>query len=86
VQSFLPSFGIPGTTWRDASHRLRVKCALLLLSAEDASVSEVAASAGYASAEALGRAFRDAGLDAPSRIQERLRIARGAFGPNAPVE
>jgi transcriptional regulator GlxA family with amidase domain len=73
LQSFIPTFGIVGESWRDATHRLRLKCALLLLSAEEVSVAEVATATGYASPEALGRAFREGGLEPPSHIRQRLR-------------
>lgn len=79
TQAFIPFFGIRGRSWRAATHRLRLKAALLMLSAEHATVSEVAAAAGYGSVEALARAFRDAGLGSPSGLQLQLRASREAL-------
>jgi transcriptional regulator GlxA family with amidase domain len=49
---------------------------VVLLSADDASVTDVATAVGYGSVDAMSRAFRDAGLPPPSVVQEQLRAAR----------
>ena len=59
--------------WRAMARRYRLKLAVLLLSAHDAQVAVVAREVGYGSADAMGRAFRDAGLPSPSEVQRRLR-------------
>ncbi len=66
------AFGIGGG-YRDALLMLRLRMAVLLLSAPDATVAEVAKQVGYGSPIALARAFRDAKLPAPSEIQTALR-------------
>jgi AraC-like DNA-binding protein len=63
---------VPGGGWRAATHRLRLKTAMLFLSADGVSVAEVANAAGYGSTEAMTRAFRAAGLPPPSTMRERL--------------
>jgi transcriptional regulator GlxA family with amidase domain len=55
------------------SRRLRLKMAVIMLSAKDATVAEVARVVGYGSADAMARAFRDAELPAPSEVREALR-------------
>ncbi len=59
--------------WRPTVHRIRLKLAVLLLSAPSAAPAAVAKEVGYGSLDAMGRAFRDAGLPAPSAVQRELR-------------
>ena len=59
-------FGLGG--WRHEMRRLRLKIAALGLSAEGATVAEVARATGYGSTEAMARAFREAGLPPPSTV------------------
>jgi AraC-like DNA-binding protein len=66
------AFGIGGG-YRDALLMLRLRVAVLLLSAPAASVSDVAKLVGYGSPIALARAFRDAKLPSPSVIQAAVR-------------
>jgi AraC-like DNA-binding protein len=66
------AFGIGGG-YRDALLVLRLRTAVLLLSAPDAGVAEVAKLVGYGSPIAMARAFRDADLPAPSAIQADVR-------------
>lgn len=66
------AFGIGGG-YRDALLVLRLRTAVLMLSAPDAGVGEVARLVGYGSPIAMARAFRDADLPAPSTIQADLR-------------
>src|SRR5579859_6097727 len=51
VRSFLSSFGIVGRHWRSTTRHFRLKLAVILLSAEHASVAEVAAAVGYGSSD-----------------------------------
>jgi AraC-like DNA-binding protein len=67
------TFGLFGTGFRDAMRVLRLRAAVLLLSAPDGSPSDVARTIGYGSLDAMGRAFRDAHLPAPSVVQEAVR-------------
>ncbi len=66
------TFGF-GAGYRDALLALRLRMAVLLLSAPEATVADVASAVGYGSAIAMARAFRDAGLLAPSALQAALR-------------
>jgi AraC-like DNA-binding protein len=66
------AFGIGGG-YRDALLMLRLRVAVLLLSAPEATVGDVAKLVGYGSPIALARAFRDAKLPSPSMIQAALR-------------
>jgi AraC-like DNA-binding protein len=75
VRRFLSASGLVGTGWRPASRHLRLKMAVIMLSAKDATVAEVARVTGYGSTDALARAFRDAELPAPSAVREALRAA-----------
>jgi AraC-like DNA-binding protein len=52
---------------------LRLRSAVLLLSAPDGGVAEVAKLVGYGSPIAMARAFRDADLPPPSVIQADIR-------------
>ena len=67
------AFALVGPGLRGVTHVLRMNTAVLFLSAEGASVAEVALATGYGSADAMARAFRDAGLEPPSLVQRRLR-------------
>jgi len=66
------AFGVGGG-YRDALLVLRLRSAVLLLSAPGAGVAEVARLVGYGSPIAMARAFRDADLPAPSVIQADMR-------------
>lgn len=68
------TFGLFGAGFRDAMRVLRLRAAVLLLSAPDGSPSEVAKAVGYGSLDAMGRAFRDAQLPAPSVVQDAVRF------------
>lgn len=71
---FTRDFGLFGGGFRDATRVLRLRAAVLLLSAPGATPSEVAKAVGYGSLDAMGRAFRDAKLPAPSVVQEAVRF------------
>jgi transcriptional regulator GlxA family with amidase domain len=68
------TFGLFGTGFRDAMRVLRLRAAVLLLSAPEGTPSDVARTIGYGSLDAMGRAFRDASLPAPSIVQEAVRF------------
>ncbi|MCW5801321.1 MAG: hypothetical protein KIT31_02830 [Deltaproteobacteria bacterium] len=70
---FTKTFGLFGGGFRDAMRVLRLRAAVLLLSSPDASPSDVARAVGYGSLDAMGRAFRDAQLPAPSVVQGAVR-------------
>jgi AraC-like DNA-binding protein len=72
AQELARTFGFTAG-YRDALLVLRLRTAVLLLSAPDASVTEVARLVGYGSAIAMARAFRDARLPAPSAVQDAVR-------------
>ncbi|HEX5059747.1 MAG TPA: AraC family transcriptional regulator [Kofleriaceae bacterium] len=66
------AFGIGGG-YRDALLMVRLRAAVLLLSAPEATVADVAKVVGYGSPIALARAFRDAKLPSPSVVQAAIR-------------
>jgi AraC-like DNA-binding protein len=67
------TFGLFGAGFRDAMRVLRLRAAALLLSAPDGTPSDVAKAVGYGSLDAMGRAFRDAAMPAPSAVQDAVR-------------
>ena len=68
------TFGLFGAGFRDAMRIVRLRAACLMLSAPGGTPSEVARAVGYGSLDAMGRAFRDANLPAPSVVQESVRF------------
>jgi AraC-like DNA-binding protein len=68
------TFTLFGAGFRDAMRVLRLRAAVLLLSAPYATPSDVARTVGYGSLDAMGRAFRDAKLPAPSNVQSEVRF------------
>jgi AraC-like DNA-binding protein len=66
------TFGLFGTGFRNAMRVLRLRAAVLLLSAPDGTPSDVARVVGYGSLDAMGRAFRDAQLPAPSLVHSAV--------------
>lgn len=62
------TFGLFGDGFRDAIRVLRLRVAVMLLSAPDATASDVSQVVGYGSLDAMGRAFRDAKMPPPSTI------------------
>jgi len=76
VQAFVGAFGLSGDGWRQATRHLRIKIAVILLSADDATMTAVAGAVGYGSVDAMARAFRDAGLPAPTAVQQRLHATK----------
>lgn len=71
LEELLSTAGLRGG-WRDTTRRLRLKLAVLGLSAADASITEVARRVGYRSEDAMARAFRDAGLPPPSAVRRAV--------------
>lgn len=69
-------FDLFGGDFRQITRILRLRAALLLLSAPDASVNEVADRVGYGSAVAMARAFRDADLPPPSEVRAAVRYGQ----------
>ena len=67
------TFNLFGAGFRDAMRILRLRAAVLLLSAPEGTPSDVAKAVGYGSLDAMGRAFRDAQLPAPSLVHSAVR-------------
>ena len=67
------TFGLFGGGFRDAMRILRLRAAVLLLSAPEATPNDVARVVGYSSLDAMGRAFRDARLPPPSLVHSAVR-------------
>jgi AraC-like DNA-binding protein len=74
----LETFHLVGDGWRSTVQRFRLTMAILMLSAEPATVASVARSVGYARPEAMTSAFRAAGLPSPRAVRELLRKQRNA--------
>ncbi|MEZ4221761.1 MAG: AraC family transcriptional regulator [Polyangiaceae bacterium] len=72
LSDFPKSLRVPFMGWRETTKRYRIKLATLALSEAELSIAQVAELAGYGSTEAMNRAFRDEGIDAPSRVREAL--------------
>lgn len=68
------TFNLFGKGFRDAMRIVRLRAAVLLLSAPDGTPSDVARVVGYGSLDAMGRAFRDAMLPAPSLVHAQVRF------------
>lgn len=73
MNAFFEQFTMFGGGWRTVTRLLRLKLAILFLSAENVSIAEVARTVGYGSADAMARALRDAGAESPSAIRAVLR-------------
>jgi AraC-like DNA-binding protein len=72
LPSLLKTFSLLGTGFRDASRVARIRLATLLLSAPEATVSDVATRVGYRNVDAMAKAFRQLGLPAPSDIRAKV--------------
>jgi hypothetical protein len=71
---------------RAATLLMRLRSATLWLGAPDVTATEVARLVGYKTLTALGTAFREAGLPAPSEVRDALRGVRPAGGRPAGFE
>jgi AraC-like DNA-binding protein len=67
------TFSLYGGGFRETMRVVRLRAAVTLLSAPGCTPSDVARTVGYGSLDAMGRAFRDAHLPAPSLVQEAVR-------------
>lgn len=68
VRTLNARYGLNADGWIDLRNRRRTMLAAALLWSPSARVSEVARIVGYASAQAMARAFADAGLPAPRDV------------------
>jgi AraC-like DNA-binding protein len=76
LKAMAKEFDLFGGDFRQITRILRLRAALLLLSAPDrVSVAEVADRVGYGSPVAMARAFRDAALPPPSDVRALVRFA-----------
>jgi AraC-like DNA-binding protein len=73
LHDFTTTFNLYGGGFREAMRVLRLRAAVTLLSAPGCTPSDVARTVGYGSLDAMGRAFRDAHLPAPSIVQQAVR-------------
>jgi AraC-like DNA-binding protein len=67
------TFASDSAGWRTITRRFRLALAVLMLSAESSTVTNVAKQVGYSAPEAMTTAFRAAGLPSPRELQRRLR-------------
>lgn len=72
LATLLRRFGLHGG-FRATARILRLRRAVLLLSGAGTSIGDVARTVGYGSVDAMGRAFRDAGLPPPGDVRAALR-------------
>jgi len=72
IKLLTKTFGLPGEGFRDTTKVMRLRTAAILLSSPGATATEVAQQVGYNSLEAMGRAFRDAKMPAPSVVQQQV--------------
>jgi AraC-like DNA-binding protein len=72
IAEFCRTYEVPGQSLRSAALYLRLRAAALYLSAPETSIGEVALRLGYGSAEAMARAFRDAGLPSPRCVRQAV--------------
>lgn len=73
ARELLERFELAGS-FRQHVRVLRLRRAAMLLSAPTLSIDEVARTVGYGGSDAMARAFRDAGLPAPSVIRAALAV------------
>lgn len=73
VGAIFERLGFTYAGWRDAANRWRLRAATLLLSGSDSVVEHVARAVGFSGSNALGLAFRRAGMQSPGRVRAMLR-------------
>lgn len=71
-EDFSKRYAINARSWRDAKNRWRVQNAVLLLSRSQLTVADVAREVGYASPNALARAFSKVGFPPPAAIRQHM--------------
>ncbi|MDB4946421.1 MAG: hypothetical protein JWP97_5955 [Labilithrix sp.] len=82
LEEIISAFNLEWRGWRDVINDMRLRWAVMLLSSSSVPINEVARSAGYGSATALGTALRKAGLPGPRDVRalimerESERLAR----------
>ena len=72
VEDFNTRYGINARSWRDARNRWRIQSAALLLSRLELTVADVAREVGYASPNALARAFSKVGFPPPAIVRRQM--------------
>jgi AraC-like DNA-binding protein len=73
AKALIERLGFGDARFRDVIRVVRLRLATLLLSAVGMTIEEVATHVGYGSVDALGRAFRDAGLLPPTMVRDAVR-------------
>ena len=73
LDGWMQQYALPHETWRELTRRWRLKTAVLWLSSDDCTVTDVSQLAGYKNATALANALADEGLPPPSKLRELLR-------------
>jgi AraC-like DNA-binding protein len=83
LEDLIGTFAIGlGDSFRDVVSDVRLRWAVLLLSAPSLTITAIARAAGYGSLQALGRAVRDAGLCSPSAVRT---LVLGSASTSAPA-
>lgn len=83
VEAFHVAYGFNSQGWRDTVNRRRILLGAALMTAEGATVVEVATAIGFSSAEAFARALGDAGLPPPSSIASEVERLGAAHAEGA---
>jgi AraC-like DNA-binding protein len=83
LKSFFDTFSLARGGFREETRRLRLRVAVIGLSAKGATVDEIARATGYGSVHAMTRAFRDAGLPPPGLVRAELGAIPRASPPRA---
>ena len=86
MDKVLATFRLAPMKWRGVTKRFRLRIAILLVSNPELAIGEVAAVAGYSSAEALTHAFYAEGLPAPTDLRDAILTERPARSGSPPAE
>ena len=80
LAAFTQAHVVPFQSWRSGTRQMRLKLAVLALSAPDLPITEVAKLVGYGSVDAMSRAFRDAAQPPPREVRSTLLALGDTLG------
>ena len=81
--SAVSSVGLPSSEFREDSRIVRLRLAVLLLGGDGLNMTQVAEKVGYSGVVVMSRAFRDAGLPAPSDVRRTMMTPLTATYPTS---
>ena len=79
IDAFKARYGYGAANWLETRNRRRLLLAATLLTAQGATVAEVARVVGYHRPETLARAFATAGLPKPSQVRRHVEALGAAW-------